>query len=515
MYSEEDVKILIEKAIDVALVKFKKEFYHDAQIILEQTLKVSPNNLDVLQLLGLVRHAKHNYKEAIECFEKALENDPDNFENLNNMGLCYSNLGEYKKSIEFIERSISIKPETGYLYSNLGLQYRNLSDIEKAKKCFYKALSISPTETTWSMLGGCYGELKELDKAEECFKEALKINPSFDGGHVDLASVYKTRGEYNKAWKHYEHRFKVYPQLEIFETIFEPKKKWNGENIIGKKILVHGEQGIGDYIHFVRYVKILKDKGVYVILHCDEALKKLYATLADEIFTIDPVKIPPYKNREKFLMPDYDFHCSVMSLPFLLQTKDIPSEPYLFCSDKMDLSEYEEYYKIGIVWSGNPQHPNDRNRSIYLKQFSELHNLTNVKLFSLITDTRPRKYRFQEEVIDLSENCEHMKIVDMSSVIQNFYDTASILNSLDLIITVDTSVLHLAGALGRPVWGLIPWSPDWRWGLNGEKTIWYPTARLFRQKKKNNWEEVFKNIVNEVKNEQRNATKNTRILPKN
>lgn len=511
MFTEQEIKNLVKQALDVALVKFKKEFYHDTEVILEQTLKVSPDNVDVLQLLGLTKHAKHEYKEAIKCFEKALSIDSNNSENLNNIALCHSSLGEYKIAIEFIQKAIALKPETGYLHSNLGLQYRNIEKLNEAMECFEKALSLNPTAITWSMLGGCYGEKKDIDKAHKCFEEALKLEPDFAGGHVDLATTYKMKGEYEKAWTHYEHRFKVYSQLKIFEIIFDPNKKWDGSDPEGKKILVHGEQGVGDYIHFVRYVKYLKEKGAYIILHCDEALKSLYEPLANELFTTDPVQIPPYDKRDNFKMPEHDYHCSVMSLPFLLKMKNIPNEKYLFCKEKIDLCKYDNYFKIGIAWSGNPQHPNDKNRSIQLKRFSELHDLPNVKLFSLVTDIRPRQYRFEKEIIDLTADCDHMKIVDMSPFIKNFYDTATILNSLDLIITVDTSLLHLAGSLGLPVWGLIPFNPDWRWGLTGENTIWYPSMRLFRQTTKGDWNEVFKRILEEVKNEQRISSKNSSL----
>ncbi len=498
MFTEDDVKDLVKKAIDVALVKFKNQFYYDGEVLLEQALKVQPDNLEALQLLGLMQHGMQNFEKATETFSKCLSIDPDNPENLNNLALCKSNLGKYDEAIDLIKKALDLKSDTGYLYSNLGLQYRHIENLEEAIFYFQKALELTPTAMTWCVLGGCYGEMKDLDKAKECFEKALEIEPEFDGGHVDLASVYMMTNEYEKAWSHYEYRYSVYPQLKIFKIIFEPEKKWDGSDPKGKRILVHGEQGNGDYIHFIRYVKSLRDLGAYVILHCDKSFERLYAPLADELFMIDPNQIPPYNKRGDFSMPFYDYHCSVMSLPHLLQMKNIPVSPYLEVNEKLDLSEYDKFFKIGIAWSGNPQHPNDKYRSCELVKFLGIHNIPNVKLFSLVTDIRPRMYKFQKEPIDLAAGSSEMKIIDMSSIIKDFYDTATILNSLDLIITVDTSVLHLAGALGRPTWGLIPWSPDWRWGLTGESSVWYSSVKLFRQKEKNNWNELFQRLENEV-----------------
>lgn len=498
MFTEDDIKDLVKKAIDVALVKFKNHFYFDGEVLLEQALKVQPDNLEALQLLGLMRHGMQNFEKAIETFEKCLSLEPDNPENLNNLALCKSNLGKYQEAAELIKKALDFKPDSGYLNSNLGLQYRHMENLEQAMIYFQKALELNPTAMTWCMLGGCYGEMKNLDKAKECFEKALELEPEFDGGHVDLASVYMMKNEYEKAWSHYEYRYSVYPQLKIFQIIYEPEKKWDGRNPQGKRILVHGEQGSGDFIHFVRYVKCLRDLGAHVILHCDKSFERLYAPLADELFLVDPNQIPPHNKRGDFVMPEYDFQCSVMSLPHLLKLQSIPSSPYLHVNEKLDLTEYDQFYKIGIAWSGNPQHPNDRYRSCELAKFLGLHNVPNVKLFSLVTDTRPRMYKFQKEPIDLAHGTSDMKIVDMSPIIKDFYDTATIINSLDLIITVDTSVLHLAGALGKTTWGLIPWNPDWRWGLEGESNVWYSSVKLFRQTEKNNWDELFERLENEV-----------------
>ena len=162
------------------------------------------------------------------------------------------------------------------------------------------------------------------------------------------------------------------------------------------------------------------------------------------------------------------------------------------------MSSYEGMFKIGIVWAGNPQHPNDKFRSCKLEEFKEIYNLPNVKLFSLMKDHRARTYD-GKKIIDLSADTNDMKIVDMSYYLKSYYETAKIINSLDLIVGVDTSVIHLAGSMNKPTLCLLPWNPDWRWGIEGNKTIWYSSVKLIRQEKRGIWKEPFEKALRIIK----------------
>jgi hypothetical protein len=188
-----------------------------------------------------------------------------------------------------------------------------------------------------------------------------------------------------------------------------------------------------------------------------------------------------------------------MSLPHILNLDYIPNEPYIFISEKIKIEKYNDKIKIGIVWAGNPEHSNDRKRSCELKMFKGIHDLNNVKLFSLMKDTRKRAYNDQNKPIDLTEGSENMQIVDFSEQIKSFHDTALIINSLDIIIGVDTSVLHLAGAMGKPCCLLLSKNNDWRWKSEGETTIWYPSMKLFRQEKNGDWSSVFEKVEKYIK----------------
>lgn len=506
MFSEEEVLKLVDNALDLCFKKFGEGKYPDAEVIAKQALKVSPDQPRALQLIGLIRHNQKDFEKAIEYFQKALELEPDNAENHNNISLCYSNLGRFNKSISHMQKAIELSPNCYYMHANLGLQYRQNQQTEEAMKSFRKSLDLQEDAHTWGMLGGCHGERHELDEAEACFKRAIELDPKFGGAHVDLASIYQLKGEWEKAWPEYEWRFEVYEQTKFWHRLYEPEKKWDGkQSLKGKTILLHAEQGTGDMIHFFRYVPLVKALEARIVVHCWESLASLFRPHVDEIYTTDPSQIPVYWQRDEgFEIPQYDFHASVVSLPYLLQNPPIPGTPYLSTSKRINTDDYSDYFKIGIVWAGNPQHPNDPLRSCRLARFRPIHDLPGVKLFSLQKDSRPRAYRFMPAPVDLTEGAEDMKIVDMSELMDDFESTAAVINSLDLVITVDTAVLHLAGALGRPAWALIPFNTDWRWKITGETTEWYSSVRLFRQPARGDWDSVFNQVLKELQEKLKN-----------
>ena len=501
MFTEEQINTLKSQAIKLLQKKFSENNDKEAEILAHQLLKVDEGNVQVIQLLGLIKYRSGDHQQAIEYFEKAISLNPENYENYNNMGLCLSSMGKYQEAIDVLLKALDRNSNLNFVYSNLGLQYRNNKNIGKAIECYKKSIEIEPTPEAWGMLGGCYGELRNLDEAESCFKKSIELDPNHAASHVDLASIYQLRGEWSKSWPEYEWRFKLYEQTKFWEKIYDPSTKWDGKSDIrNKKIIIHSEQGTGDMIHFFRYIKFVKEKGAYVILHCWDSLKNLLEPYVDEIYVKDPSEIPIFTVRTSdFEIPKYDYQCSIMSLPYLLNLDYIPKAPYLDCTSQFNTNDYKDYFKIGIVWAGNPQHPNDSTRSCYLKNFKAIHDLPNVKLFNLQKDMRPRMYRFQESPIDLTEGTEDMKIVDVSEYQTDFEKTAAIIKSMDLIITVDTAILHLAGALGKQTFALISALGDWRWKVQGENNDWYDSVILFRQEKLNQWQDVFLDVTKKVK----------------
>jgi tetratricopeptide (TPR) repeat protein len=495
MFTEKEIKKLIFKSIEKSEKFLSEDSPQNAEIILNQLLKINPDNSKAIQLLGMAQYKQKKYEEAKSTFKKALKNDPNNAENHNNIGLCYSGLAKFNKAIKHAKKSISLDPNERLYKKSLATHYRGNEELKKSLSILEQLLKENNKDPdVWASIGGIHGENRDLKKAEICLLTSLKIDPNFSQANVDLAYTYHLQGRWSEAWKLYEHRFNFYPQLKKINEIYGENKRWNGDNIKNKRILLYSEQGIGDAINFVRYTPLLKEKECYIIIHCANELKAIIEKCqgVDEVIGYNDF----YNEKNKTQLPKYDLHCSLLSLPFLLNNPIIPSKTYIKSNLQSNLENYNGF-NIGICWAGSPRHQNDRYRSCHLKNFKNINNIPNVTLFSLQKDKRRRQYS-TGKIINFTEDSSNMRIIDLEDKIKTFDDTAAIIDQLDLIITVDTSLLHLAGAMGKETWALIPWNCDWRWKANGTSTVWYPSVKLFRQKTLGDWGAVFNEIEKEV-----------------
>jgi hypothetical protein len=287
-------------------------------------------------------------------------------------------------------------------------------------------------------------------------------------------------GDFERGWPMYESRWENSPSGQ---RRF-PQPQWQGEGLDAHRILVHAEQGLGDSLQFIRYARLIAERGGKVIVECPRTLADLFrtATGVHEVITAgDP-------------LPAFDMHVAMLSLPLLFNTtsSSIPNEmPYLFAESR----RREEWrhrlatarHKIGLAWTGNPARPSLRKRHIDARILLPLMSVKDVEFYSL-----------QVDQISADTRGDSLKITDLTEHLHDFADTAALMMELDLIISVDTAVAHLAGALGRPVWTLLPFVPDWRWGLKGETTPWYPTMRLFRQPVLGDWDSVIQRVTREL-----------------
>ena len=487
MFTKKEIKELIFNAIKKSEKFLAEESPQNAEIILSQLLKINPDNFKAIQLLGMSQYKQNKYEEAKNTFKIALKSSPNNAENHNNIGLCYADLREFNKAIEHAKKSINLNPNEQIYKKSLARHYRVNEESEKAIPILEQLLKENNRDAeVWADIGGIHGENRDLNKTETCLLTSLKIYPNFSQASVDLAYTYHLQGRWDEAWRLYEHRFNVYPELKKMIKKYGAENKWDGNDIKDKKILLYSEQGIGDAINFVRYVPLVKNKGCHTIVHCPDEIKSIVKNCEG----VD--EATGYKEAT----PEHDAHCSLLSLPFLLGNPSIPSKPYIKSNLQANLENYSGF-KIGICWAGNPKHPNDKYRSCYLKNFKKINDIPNVILFSLQKDKRRRQYN-TGEITDFTEDSSNMKIIDLKNNMKTFDDTAAIVDQLDLIITVDTSLLHLAGAMGKETWALIPWNCDWRWKSSGESTVWYPSVRLFRQQSLGDWETVFEEVKKEV-----------------
>jgi tetratricopeptide (TPR) repeat protein len=323
-------------------------------------------------------------------------------------------------------------------------------------------------------------ELGQIEEAVKQYDEVLQNDPSNSTAHFNKAVALLLSGKLEEGWKEYDWRFY---KGNVEKPEFA-KPEWKGEDLTGKTILVHDEQGVGDSIQFVRFLKLLKEKNTNVVFKCRKVLINLYKNLD---FVDELVDLTETYNAE------YDYEISLLSLPHVLKIdlNNIPlSDSYLNIDAELTenwknkLSGIEKL-KVGLVWKGNPNHEFDFKRSVSLREFKNILKNDNIVFYSL------QKENSQTEL-------KNTGIIDLSTDFSNLEDTAAAIAEIDLVITVDTAAAHLAGALGKEAWVLLPNIPDWRWLLNRDDSPWYSSIKLFRQEEPGKWENVFADIKNEL-----------------
>jgi tetratricopeptide (TPR) repeat protein len=369
---------------------------------------------------------------------------------------------------------------------------KELNRFGDALASYDRALTMRPEyPEALSNRGNTLKELKRFEEALENYNRAITMRPDFAEAHYNEALLRLLTGDFGRGWGKYEWRLKS-PSLSLLKRNF-CRPLWLGaDSIDGKTILLHSEQGLGDTLQFCRYVPLIAARGAYIILEVQRPLQELMTTLAGATQVIS--KGDP--------LPDFDFQCPLLSLPLALGTRHEtvrPMTPYLRPSVEA-LNNWQVRLgpkarpTIGLVWSGSPMHNNDKNRSISLRSLIPLLDI-EATFVSLQKDVRSNDMKVLKDQSDLLHFGDELK---------NFSDTAALVSNLDLVISVDTSVAHLAGALGKRVWVMLPFVPDWRWLLDREDSPWYPTARLFRQDDTREWNKVITRIDAELRDYVRN-----------
>ncbi len=424
-----------------------------------------------------------NIADAEKYYLKAIELNPEFWEAFYNLGILYHENGKVNLAVDCYKESIRLKPDFYLSHSNLGSAYRELSLFNLACESYKKSIQLNPSYSDAHYnLGVVNGFLYNYDEAMNCYNNAITVDASHVNAHWNKSLLLLASGNFDEGFREYEWRMK---RKEFSKRDFKcPQLK--DQNIFNKNVVVYAEQGFGDAIQFARYLPMLKNKGCNVTLACDSLLLDLFKFLNG----IDKIVLEEeaLKNQNEF-----DFNISLLSLPYYFKTtlETIPSAvPYIKVSD-IKIKEWkkilknDDNFKIGLVWGGNPKHGKDDNRSIPLEDFSILSSLKDVKLFSL------QKGKPLKQI----ENC-NFNIENLSAIGQNsFVDTAAIIENLDLVISVDTSVAHLAGAVGKPIWTLLQYDFDWRWMKDRNDSPWYPSMKLFRQKAPGDWKSVIYDIV--------------------
>jgi Flp pilus assembly protein TadD len=424
-------------------------------------------------------------QEAVDHYRHALRLQPTNADVLNNLGLALTELGRPAEAIVPLQQAVRLRPTSVEALNNLGLALTDVGRLSEAQAALEQALRLQPTFVdAHTNLATVSARLGRFAEALAGYEMSLWLRPSGVSPHWNRALTWLQMGDFERGWPEYEWRFRR--KRSRPRPFAQPR--WDGSSLAGRTILLHPEQGLGDVIQFVRYAALVKQRGGTVVVECPRSLYPLFSRCAG----IDHLVA------EGDPLPPFDFQVPLLSLPGLLGTTlaSIPAQvPYLGAEPQLvdfwgQRLRRDPGLRVGIAWQGNPRHQWDRHRSVALAQFAPLARLEGVRLISLQQEHGTEQLsalagRFPVE--PLGPNPDGQPVT--------FADTAAVLHHLDLVVTVDTSLAHLAGALAVPVWVALSTYSDWRWLLDRDDSPWYPTLRLFRQAQLGQWQHVFERIA--------------------
>ena len=391
-------------------------------------------------------------------------------------------MGRFHDAEPCFRRFLQRTGDTAEGHFNLATSLVEPNQLEEAIVGYQQAIRLNPDfPEAHNNLGLALSELTAWEAAEHCYQRALALRPDYADAHLNQSLAWLVQGDFQRGWLEYEWRLRT-SGADGVRDVHRPL--WNGQPLPTATILLQAEQGLGDTLQFIRYAPLVKQCVARVFVECEPELVNLLKSMPG----IDRL-IPRGET-----LPEFDVHAPLLSLPGIFETEldTIPADvPYLWPAESL-LRQWQQtlpgtgFLKVGVVWQGSPQHRRDRWRSIPLEHFSRLAALSGVQLYSIQVGAG----REQIKAFSAAD-----RLVDLADQIHDFHDTAAILRNLDLLISCDSAPAHLAGAMGRPVWVALPYSPDWRWLLGREDTPWYPTMRLFRQRQPADWAEVFQRIA--------------------
>ena len=442
---------------------------------------LKPNQPETHANLGDLLREQGQLEEAIASCRRSLELKPDYPEAHNNLGHVLADQLRWHEAEAAFRRAIEIRPDFAVAHNNLASTLVGQGRFDAAIAGYREALELQPSYAdAYSSLGNALRRVGRLDEAIAACRAAIALDPTLPQAHNNLAMALLLAGDMTEGWREYEWRWKVPGLIRPQRHFTQPQ--WFGEAAWGRTVVVHAEQGLGDAVQFCRYAPMAVELGMRVVLEVPKPLVRLLGVLPGVEVVARGAALPPF-----------DLHCPLLSLPLAFRTGSTPvpaAVPYLVAEyDRVAAWQRrlpEGGFRIGIAWQGNPEHAEDRDRSAPLRCFEPLARVPGVRLISL------QKNHGLDQMASLPEGMEVATLGDdFDSGPDAFVDTAAVMASLDLVICSDTSIAHLAGALGRPVWVALSAVPEWRWMMQRGDSPWYPTMRLFRQKEHGGWPAVF------------------------
>lgn len=461
--------------------------FHSAEHWFRKVVEMEPAFSDGWCNLGGALRELERREESLEAVQKALALDPANTAARCNLGILKLDMRQPLESLAIFQALIKDAPECYLAHFHLGGAFVLLDRWEEALAAEINAVRLAPDfSLPYSNLGFVLMKLGRLDESEMAFLKALKLEPGQASASWNLAYVRLLMNRWEEAWSTFHYRLKMRDGLPSSRAFTQPE--WRGEPFAGKRLLVWAEQGYGDTLMFLRLLLDVKARGGEVIFQVQPALLPLLR----EIPGVDCLV------GEGEETPPFDWQVPLLSLPAALKLRrDSLADvvPYLETPGELPLDLHEKLQnigdkvRIGLAWTGNPAHQEQARRSIQPSLFDRLTDLGNIQWFSL------QKYPKGVTPYPLPLA---LKAVDLDDVMTDFAATAWAVRAMDLVISVDTVIAHLAGALGIPTFLLLPFSPDWRWGQTGETTPWYPTMRIYRQEKPGDWDGVIRKVASDL-----------------
>jgi tetratricopeptide (TPR) repeat protein len=484
-YYEQAVRInsnLVPAYIELAQLYQDQNRLECSSNALLHILQLTPNNAEVHVRAGMILRELGRDDDAMQHYVEALRLKPDFAEAHNNLGNLLGHHGHFEEALGHYEQATQANGTYAESYNNLAATLVHLDRIEEAVTQCQKAIALKPEYAeAHNTLASAFMKQGRYLEAVRKFKDTLTLSPDYAEAHSNLGMTHLVLGDFQAGWKAYQWRLKS----PVFTSRYTaPQRRWDGSPFQDKTLLVHYEQGLGDSIQFIRYLPKVKALGGTVLYQDRPPLKALF----DRCPGIDH-----FISTKEIDLPNFDLQVSVMSLPYLLGTQEntIPATTAYLKAEVHKIKCMRPHiqshdFNVGIVWAGSKIHKNNRNRSCDPALFQSLAQCPGIGLYGL------QKPDHEPAIPDCLKSG---LVTNLGEHFKDFSDTAGAIAHMDLVISVDTSVLHLACAMGKPTWALIPYVPDWRWMLNRQDSPWYPTLRLFRQAQAGQWQPVFKAIT--------------------
>lgn len=483
----------VQLLLNNALRNIQAKEFDKAQVLLDKALVISPSEPDVLRLMSVNLALQFKFEDALSLIDAVITITPDNGVAHSNRGNILKELGRCEEALLAIERAIYLTPNYSEAHNNKGNILQSLYRYEEALDCYDRAIILNPSYAeAYANKGNAYQNLGKYEEAMICFHKSTEINPNYVDGYWLKAMNQLPCGNFLEGWQNYEARW--FKTDNVILQFNELNRLESLADIKGKKILIWSEQGLGDCIQFCRYIQLLSDRGSQITFLVNKLLLNIFSSLREYCDLVTNIEEAS----------KYDFHSPLLSLPLLFNTRveTIPVNiPYLQSDSKKrsELScviQRNTNLNVGLIWNGGKQilPAVNKRRNIALDAIASLRDISGINFYSL------QKGEPAEAELLIKKDEVWPEIVNCAPLINDFSDTAALMEQMDLIISVDTSSAHLAGALGRPVWILNRHDACWRWLKDREDSPWYPTAKIYQQKSPGDWSEVIYRIKSELRN---------------